>query len=192
MKASQLRDLTRKYAGGKLSREEYLAERTRLIDGVVTGEITLSYRELGAGAPREAPPQRHWLLTGGSIMLVGLLLIALLAYFIGEDTQVAAGNKAAAVPPVAENPGALRLDAFMSAGDWSEASLARLETDWRSLSAFHQENARRSAAFQRLKYETSQRITEQEALLAAGKMEALLQVARLREFAEQLGIQTER
>ncbi|HEX7046773.1 MAG TPA: hypothetical protein VF275_04265 [Gammaproteobacteria bacterium] len=194
MKASELRDLTRKYAGGKLGREEYLAERARLIGGVVAGDIELHYRELEpAGARRDsARAQKHWLLPTGSVLLVGLLIIALLAYFIdGEDTRRDTGNKAVAAP-VVENPGALRLDAFMSAGDWSETALAQLEKDWVALSAFHQENARRSPSFQRLKYETSQRITEQQALLTAGKMEALLQATRLREFAEQLGIKTDK
>lgn len=191
MKASQLRDLTRKYAGGALGREAYLAERTRLIEGVVSGEIELHYRELGPVVPAGAHAQKHWLFTGGSIMLVGLLLIALLAYFIEDDSQRAQAGTTAPIPPAAGNPGAKRLDTFMNAADWSEASLEKLEKDWLALSAFHQENARRSASFQRLKYETSQRITEQEALLAAGRMEALLQATRLRKFAERLGMETD-
>lgn len=194
MKASELRDLTRKYAGGKLGREEYLAERARLITGIVAGDIKLQHRELEPAGIKSsnAPAQKHWLLTAGSIMLIGLLLIALLAYFIDqEDTRRDTGDKAVAAP-VAENPGAMRLDAFMSTGDWSESALAQLEKEWRALSAFHQENARRSPSFQRLKYETSQRITEQQALLTAGKMEALLQATRLRKFAEQLGIKTDK
>lgn len=191
MKVSQLRDLTRKYANGQLGREEYLAERERLIGGVVAGQIELHYRELTPVPQHGAPAQKHWLFIGGSIMLVGLLLIALLAYFVDDGptrSQAATANGPAAV----ENPGAKRLSAFMSAGDWSEDSLARLERDWQGLSAFQRQNARRSATFQRLKYETSQRITEQEALLAAGEMEALLYAARLREFADRMGIPRER
>ena len=186
MKASQLRDLTRRYAGGQLGREEYEAERTRLIDGIVSGRIVLRYRELEPGASQAPPVARHRLLTGGTITLAALLLVALLVYFIDSDAGRGETSPVATAP--AENPGAKRLDAFMSAGDWSETSLAQLESDWSQLSAFHRENARRSPSFQRLKYETGRRITEQEALLAAGEMEALLQAARLREFARQLGM----
>jgi type IV secretory pathway VirB4 component len=66
-------------------------------------------------------------------------------------------------------------------------SLAQLETDWKQASAFHQEGARRSAGFRRLKNETLQRMREQEALVTAGEPEALLQIARLRNFAQAMG-----
>lgn len=188
MKASQLRDLTRRYAGGQLGREEYEAERARLIDGIVSGRVELRYRELEPAAVQADQAGRHRLLTGGTITLAALLLVALLVYFIDSDAGRGETPAAVAPPVPAENPGTKRLDAFMRAGDWTERSLAQLESDWSNLSAFHRENARRSAPFQRLKYETGRRITEQEALLAAGEMEALLQAERLREFAKQLGI----
>lgn len=191
MKVSQLRDLTRRYAAGRLAREDYLAERTRLIDGIVAGEIDIHYRELEpAQSARARSSQAQWLVTGGIMMLVGLLLIALLAYFIDEGgaTTRPTGDTPGSA---AHTPGIGALEQFMRARDWSDASLQELEADWNALSAFQRENARRSAAYRRLKHETAQRIVEQEALLAAGKMEALLKVTRLRAFAERLGIPVE-
>lgn len=189
MKASQLRDLTRRYATGNLSREQYLAERGRLIDGIVAGEIDIRYRDLEPtdSPARKAASHRHWLFAGGSIMLVGLLLIALLAYFLGDGPTV--DRKPPAVDAI--DPGTALLRQFLQSDDWSESAVQQLEQDWNELTPFHQESARRSADYRRLKHETARRIREQEALLAAGQMEALLQATRLQQFAERIGVQPE-
>lgn len=187
MKASQLRDLTRRYAAGNLGRDEYVAERARLIDGIVRGDIAIVYRDLDpAGSVANGTGgHKHWLLAGGSVMLVGLLLVALLVYFLDDNTHASADTVAA---DVVKEPGVELLQRFLDGGDWSEASVQRLEDEWTKLTAFEQESARRSAGYRRLKHETTRRIREQEALLAAGEMEALLQATRLRAFAERLGI----
>lgn len=189
MKASQLRDLTRKYAAGNLGRDEYVTARARLIDGIVRGDIEIVYRDLDPASrtANTTAGQKHWLLAGGSIMLIGLLLVALLVYFLDDNTPrtPAAGGAAA---DVVKEPGVELLQHFLDAGDWSEASVQRLEDDWTKLTAFERESARRSAGYRRLKYETTRRIREQEALLAAGQMEALLLATRLQAFAERLGI----
>ncbi len=189
MKASQLRDLTRRYAAGKLDREEYLAERAQLIDGIVAGNIEIRYRvlepaEAGARAP---VAQKQWLFAGGSIMLVGLLLVALLTYFLDDH----AAPEPPAIAEAVVDPGVDLLRQFLKADDWSNSAVQQLENDWGALTPFHQESARRSANYRRLKHETVQRIHEQEALLATGEMEALLQATRLREFAERLNMPLE-
>lgn len=187
MKASQLRDLTRKYAAGNLARDAYVVERARLIEGIVRGDIEIVYRNLDPSTittPRSGS-LRHWLLVSGSAMLVGLLLVALLVYFLDDSTHEITGT--VAMDPVME-PGVELLQRFLDGGDWSEASVRKLEDDWTKLTAFEQESARRSPGYRRLKHETTRRILEQEALLATGEMEAFLQVTRLRTFAERLGI----
>lgn len=186
MKASQLRDLTRKYASGGLARAEYVAERKRLIDGIVSGEIELRYRSLEpAGKVNHNGERKRWMVLAGSVLLVGMLLVAVLAYFMEADDQRAMVE--ATPPPSTPEPGVELLRAFAESGQWSNDALASLETDWQQLTPFQQESARRSAAYRQLKHETNQRIIEQEALLAAGEMEALLVAGRLREFAGKLG-----
>jgi len=186
MKSSQLRDLTRKYAAGGLDRDEYIAERKRLIDGVVAGELDLRYRDVGPAAPVDwHASRRRWWIVGGTLMLVGMLLVAVVAYFLDPDGS----NKdpVTAVSPVPADPGADLLHDFVRQGQWTQASLDALESDWQKLTPFQQESARRSSFYRHMKHETSQRILEQEALLATGEVDALLLVARLREFADKVG-----
>lgn len=191
MKASQLRDLTRRYAAGVLARDEYVAERKRLIDGIVSGEIELRYRSLepahehGSGGGR-----KRWLVIGGSLMLIGMLLVAVLAYFL-DDSAGKNNRETKPSAAVASDPGTDLLREFVRAGHWSNSSLQLLENNWQQLTPFQQESARRSAAYRQLKHETNQRIIEQEALMAAGEMDALLLAGRLREFAGRLGFSTD-
>lgn len=186
MKASQLRDLTRKYAAGGLARAEYLAERKRLINGIVSGEIELRYRSLEpAGKAMHNGGRKPWMVLTGSLLLVGMLLVALLAYFMEGDNQQAIAEATPA--PTAPEPGVELLRSFAQSGQWSNDALASLESNWQQLTPFQQESARRSPAYRQLRHETNQRIIEQEALLAAGEMDALLVVGRLREFAGKLG-----
>lgn len=191
MKASQLRDLTRKYAAGGLAREEYLAERKRLIDGVVSGEIALRYRNLEPAGKTHSgnTGRKRWWVTGGLILLVGMLLLAVMSYFVEGGTRQAATQ--VVPPPNAPEPGTELLRKFVRAGQWSNDALEAMEADWQQLTPFQQESARRSPAYRQLKHETNQRLAEQEALLAAGEMDALLLAGRLREFAGRLGFAEE-
>ena len=186
MKASQLRDLTRRYASGGLARAEYIAERKRLIDGIVSGEIELRYKSLEpSGRTNREGKQKRWLVLGGSLLLVGMLLVAVLSYFVDGGNP---RPDSEAVPAVtAPEPGTDLLRAFAQHGQWSNDALKSLEENWQQLTPFQKESARRSAAWRQLKHETNQRIIEQEALLAAGEMDALLVAGRLREFAGKLG-----
>ena len=193
MKASQLRDLTRKYAAGGLSRDDYVAERTRLLDGIASGSIEIRYRELDPAAkPAARLSQKKWWIVGGTLMLVGLLMIALLSYFLGdgsrsrESTQQPARSVGAAA-----DPGAELVRKFVQDSQWSEGSLQAFEAEWRKLTPFQQESARRSPSWRQLRHETTRRVIEQEALLATGEMDALLVAGRLRAFAEHLGFTAE-
>lgn len=189
MKASQLRDLTRRYAGGEISREAYLAERMRLIDGVTSGEIDIHHRELESGDERKRKRARGWRqgwrYSIVTVFLVALLVIALLAYFM--DRQPAAPEPAAQA--MIGNPAIELLDEFIKDGNWSEDALSKFESRWQAVSLDDQQDARRSASFRRLKNETGKRIREQDALISAGEMEALLYIAKLRSFAQTMGFE---
>ncbi|MBW3567961.1 MAG: hypothetical protein KY410_08415, partial [Proteobacteria bacterium] len=85
MKASQLRDLTRRYANGGMTRDAYVAERTRLIDDVVGGEVQLQYRSIETPKTTSfTRAARRWWIVGGTLLLVGMLLVAVAAYFLGD------------------------------------------------------------------------------------------------------------
>lgn len=190
MKASQLRDLTRKYASGSMNREAYLAERKRLIDAVTSGEEKLRYRELD---PPSSPPARSG--ASGSrakYAVAGLILvlaIAFAAHFLSNNGDQAPAKPAAAqqdLPP--PNPVIEDLKEFNAGDDWSDASLDALAASWAEASDSDREAARSSLPYRRLKREVETRIREHEALVAAGgDPDSLLRAARLRMFSEQLG-----
>lgn len=188
MKVSQLRDLTRKYAAGGISRDEYLAQRTRLIDGMVSGEVEIRYRDITAPAAGVNRPSMgsRWYRSSSALLLV-LLVLALVVYFVVDRPQPTPSASSAVAPAV--DPRDMLFVEFLQNQDWAEPSLAQMESQWNEMSGFEQENARRSSVYRRLKNATAQRIREQEALVAAGETEALLQVARLRDFAQRLGFE---
>ena len=189
MKASQLRDLTRRYANGGMTRDAYIAERTRLIDGVVGGEVRLQYRSIEVpNATASTGALRRWWMIGGTLLLIGMLLVAIAAYFLGDaDPAKTEPNTTTTVA----DPGVDLLRNFLREKQWNPAALESFESSWRTLTPFQQESVRRSSAWRQAKHEMNQRILEQEALLAAGEMDALLEAGRLREFAERIGFATE-
>ncbi|HEX7030583.1 MAG TPA: hypothetical protein VF254_08300 [Gammaproteobacteria bacterium] len=191
MKASQLRDLTREFAAGRIDRQAYVAERRRLIEGIVSGEIEIRYRELEpATRPSEEPRRQRWpTLAAGA--LVSLLLAALFIHFFGAAPTTPASASTQAVPAPPGKPGVELLARFNQDGQWSATAIDAFEREWNALTPFQQENARRSAEYRQLKHETAERIREQEALLATGKMEALMEAVRLREFGERMGFPPE-
>lgn len=188
MKISQLRDLTRRYAAGGIEREEYLAQRSRLIDGMVAGEIEIRHRELNASAEtRTVDRARHRYWYGsGTLLLLALLVLAVVTYFLVEQPEPP--PPVLSDVPTVNSPGESFV-VFLQKTDWNEPSLAELESQWIATPTFEQENVRRSSIYRRLKNATAQRIREQEALVAAGETEALLKVARLRNFAQRLGFE---
>lgn len=199
MKASQLRDLSRKYASGGISREDYLQERRRLIDAITRGEVELEYHELdpnGVNAQKADTSRRpgRTLLAAAGLLLV--LVVAFTTHFLSgngnaesrdADEAMAAGE----VPAQSVNPAIETLRSFSTADDWSEASLSALENDWANYSAAQREEAQESIAYRRLAREVQARIREHEALVAAGgDPDALMRAARLRMFAERIGFST--
>lgn len=188
MKVSQLRDLTRKYAAGSIGRDEYLAQRTRLIDGIVSGEVEIQYRELNNSVRAAATGRNTRWYRSGSLLLLALLLLAVVTYFLVEEPETPPLTASSAVTAVTD-PRTESFAQFLQNTDWTEPSLTQLESQWNEMSTFEQENVRRSSIYRRLKNATAQRIREQEALVAAGETEALLRVARLRDFAQRLGFE---
>lgn len=188
MKASQLRDLSRKYASGGITRDDYLAKRRELIDAITRGDTELKYRELdppgSSRQPGSSKPSRTFLAAGGLLLV---LLIAFAAHFLsgnGEPQVTAADTE-----PEKANPAIELLAAFESEDDWSDESLARVEAQWQALSQADRDMAKESLPYRRIAREVQTRIREHEALVSAGgSPDALMRAARLRTFAERLGI----
>lgn len=188
MKVSQLRDLTRKYASGRISREEYLAERKRMLDAITSGEETARYRELepdtGADGERRLPRSRTLIAAS---LLIFLLLVAFATHLLSngpaEDTRSSADSA-----PAPENPAIVLIREFNDQDDWSANALSALENDWNKLSAAQRTTARNSVPYRRLRREVDARIREHEALVASGgDPNALMKAARLRMFVERMG-----
>lgn len=186
MKVSQLRDLTRKFASGGLSEDEYRRERGKLIDGIVNGDIQPRYRELHPEDLAKRPAgtnQRRGLGIAAALVLVALLLAAVLVQFMSpeEDSTASAASENVVQP----EPGVELLKTFLEQDAWDDNSLEAMESQWSALTGFEREAARNSHWYRRLKAQTESRIREYEAL-AIDNPQALLQAARLRMFAERL------
>ena len=186
MKVSQLRDLTRKFAAGGLSEDEYRRERGKLIDGIVNGDIQPRYREIHPEDIAKRPVgtrRRRVMGIAAALVLVALLLAAVLVQFMSptDDTAARASGDNIAQP----EPGVELLRSFLEQDSWDDNSLENMESQWNALSGFEREAARNSHHYRRLKAQTESRIREYEAL-AIDNPQALLQAARLRMFAERL------
>ena len=198
MKASQLRDLSRKYASGGISREEYLKERRHLIDAITRGELDLKYHELdpnGINAVRGNGKKRprRTLLAAASLLLV--LVVAFATHFLSGNgnghSRNADSEPAEPIPVQSVNPAVTALQEFHAADDWSNDSLAALERQWSDYSDEHRDAAKQSIAYRRLVREVQARIREHEALVnAGGDPDLLMRAARLRMFAERIGFGT--
>ncbi|MCG8433012.1 MAG: hypothetical protein MJA83_03145 [Gammaproteobacteria bacterium] len=188
MKASQLRDLAREHASGKLKLEEYRRKRGKFIRDVISGDTDVKYRDL-----KPAPARAKSLVNRKGILISGVLLAGLLAaafialQFSSKQDETPQPVQETSKPKVPEAEQAL--ENFVKANDWSTQSLAAFETRWQGFSAFQKENARRSLWFRRLQFGIRERIKEQRTLAELeSNLEAGLAEARLRLFAENLGI----
>lgn len=197
MKASQLRDLSRKYASGKMSRENYLAERRRLIEAITRGEMELTYRELdplsgGNHSSRGSRPSRTMIAAAGLLLV---LLVAFTTHFLsGNGNKVENDTSSPTTRTQEDNFTQAAVDAlenFAATDDWSDTALAQLESRWKGFTDAERSAARDTVVFRRLSREVQARIREHEALVAAGgNPDALMRAARLRMFAEKLGLST--
>lgn len=189
MKASQLRDLGRKHAAGKIDRDDYVVERRKLIDAITRGDVDLEYRELdppgSGGNSARSRPSRTALAAAG---LIVVLLVAFAAHFLAGNGNAVESTESTPQAATATNPAVELLQEFAAADDWSDPTLESVETRWSELAEEDRERARQSVAYRRLVREVQTRIREHEALVSAGgSPDALMRAARLRMFAERLG-----
>lgn len=190
MKSSPLRDLARRYAAGNLPLSDYRAQRSRLIDSYVSGQQEINYRETRPVVLVTPRVWLRWSLIGG-LGLFAVMLVS--AYVLLPERPGMPETKQPAVerdnPGQTTDPGTVLLEDFLRTGKWDDADLQQLETRWFELTAFQREGARRSLWYRRLEAEIRRRMKEQRVLADINGMpDAQLREARLRTFAQRLGI----
>lgn len=184
MKSSQVRDLARRYATGKLSQESYRSQRRSLIDSITGGGVQLSYREDERAAAR---PRFSGKLVGvavlGAILVLAVAVVVVKRSSHGSSARAAAAVAVPAAPPPAPGPELVRT--FVEANDWSDSSLQSFERRWDGLGMDGQSAARDSLMYPRLVSGVRQQIDSEKAV-ASGAGDAHL--VELQKMAKTLGL----
>lgn len=187
MRSSQVRDLARRYATGKLSQESYRSQRRALIDSITSGGVQLSYRNEERKVARPRPSAK---LLGGAalaLLIVGIAAVVLIkrsGHGHGAGAAQAATTAAAPVAaPAAPGPDLVR--EFVEADDWSDTSLQSFEHRWLGLGTEQQAKAKDSPMFGRLLSEVRRQVDSEKAVAGGGGVDAHLM--ELQKLAKTLG-----
>jgi hypothetical protein len=165
MKASQVRDLARRYAAGQLSQENYRSQRRVLIDAISAGEQALAYRETAVRMPGRSGKIKLMAVTAVVILLVAVALK--LTWRAARSSRKPAPTSTAPAPPPLPAPGPDLVRDFVEANDWSDGSLEGLSQHWMNLTAMDQGNARQSLMYPRLVTGLREQITSEKAVAGA-------------------------
>ncbi|MFI5268693.1 MAG: hypothetical protein ACHQ7M_15065, partial [Chloroflexota bacterium] len=166
MKSSQVRDLARRYATGKLSQENYRNQRRLLVDSITGDQVQLSYREDERTAAHR-PRSHHRLLSLTVVVLVAagigvVLLMRHNAHGQGGAQAATSATPAVAAPPPAPGPNLVKV--FVEADDWTDVSMRSFERRWESLGADEQAKAKDSLMYPRLVSGVHQQIDSEKAV----------------------------
>ena len=183
MKYSQVRDLARRYATGKLSQESYRSQRRALIDSITGGGVQLSYRNDELRSPRSRSHTRL-IAIAATVLTVVILGAIVLVKRPGRGHGAA---EAVATAPVAApvDPGPDLVRTFMDADDWTDTSLQAFERRWQDLGAEQQGKARTSSTYPRLVNEVRRQVISEKAIAGSGGVDAHLM--ELQKLAKTLG-----
>ena len=187
MRSSQVRDLARRYATGKLSQESYRSQRRTLIDSITGGAVQLAYREEKPAAKRPRFDSK----------LLGLIAVVLIVLGVGTVLAIKHSNKAASgaaqaavtpAPPVTPPaPGPALVRSFVDADDWTDAGLQSFERRWQSLGSDEQAKAKDSLTYPRLMSEVRQQIDSEKAV-AGSNSAGDAHLMELQKLAKTLGV----
>ncbi|HEY1991568.1 MAG TPA: hypothetical protein VGH71_03835 [Gammaproteobacteria bacterium] len=187
MKSSQVRDLARRYATGKLSQESYRSQRRSLIDSITTDRMHLAYRQDERAVA--ARPRFNTKLLG--VAMVAILVAGICGILFLRHGGKAHGAQAATAPnaPVAPPPapGPDLVQQFVDTDDWTDGNIQNFERRWTSLSADEQAKAKGSSTYPRLVSAVRLQITSEKAVAgdAAAKDPHL---AELQKLSKTLGV----
>jgi len=189
VKSSQVRDLARRYATGKLSQENYRNQRRSLIDSITGGGVQLAYREdERAKGARPRVNTRLLGLTVAALIAAGIIAVLVLRHNARVHASVQAAtaqSAAAALPPPAPGPSLVRV--FVEADDWTDSSLQTFERRWQNLGADEQAKAKDSLMYPRLVSGVHQQIDAEKAV-AGSATAGDAHLMELQKLAKTLGV----
>jgi hypothetical protein len=179
VKSSQVRDLARRYATGKLSQESYRSQRRELIDSITGGGAQLAYRsdERAVAKPRSSAKLLG--LTVVVVVAVGIGTVLVLRHSNHSHAEGGAQAATVAVAPAAA-PGPDLVRNFVETDDWTDGSLQSFERRWDSLGTDEQTKAKGSAMYGRLLSEVRQQVDSEKAIAGdAGNDAHLVELQKL-------------
>jgi SPOR domain len=197
MNKSQLRRLAREYATGRLEHDQYLEQRSELIDAIVAGEIAIessadSTADFAAARPRDRG------IRGRPLPLIigaGVVVAVIWAFLASRGTIVpGAGDQTAGrqVPAKPVSVARVLVEEFLATRDWSRESVAEFRDNWNALTPNEQAAARAAPWFRRLAEALREEINAHKALAEFdGSGLASTTGKRLEGFGEFLGIDAE-
>ncbi|MGH8280281.1 MAG: hypothetical protein ACRETQ_12075 [Gammaproteobacteria bacterium] len=157
MKASPIRELARRYAGGELSLEEYRKQRRHMIDAVCAGTLKIEY---GERAPRKVQSRKlGWLVALPIVVVIGIAIGAALHFGARSHAETAGVRVAHSLA------GAQLLHSFADSNDWSSTSVSAFLNAWQKLPSGERQAARASYLFPRLLAQLQEQIVSQQAML---------------------------
>ena len=208
MQKSQLRRLALDHARGELSHDDYVRERSELIDAIAGGNLAIE-REVPRPASStavetivskptlvaEATPQQG----GGSLVyiVIGAIVLATVVYLIwpiinSPSTPIVVRTpEKATVPAPPAIPASQRLvQNFVDENNWNESSTTSFREQWQALSETERNEARVAPWFLTLTTALRQEINARRALAGLSGGEAdRVEGQRLVAFAGALGIE---
>jgi len=187
VRSSQVRDLARRYATGKLSQESYRSQRRALIDAITGGGMPLAYREEERAAKRSRFNSRLFGLTAVVLIAAGMGVVLVVKH---SSARHASGVQPAMPPaapatPLAAGPALVRT--FIDADDWTDGSLQSFGRRWQSLGSDEQAKAKDSLMYPRLVSEVRQQIDSEKAV-AGSNSAGDLHLMELQKLAKTLGV----
>ena len=210
MSATNLRQLSRDYAQGKITVDEYRSERASLLNGLVDGTVPLKpfeppapsmapVSEPAAVSPRDGESTLRLAQTSGAIKWVATAVVILI---VGVATSYfMMGRKPASAPTVSASPPAAQpvsaaagtIQAFLEKKDWQPESLDRFFSDWVKLDLNQREKASNTPLYKHFSDETYAQLVEEQTLVdLGGDPDAVKRQKHLLQFAAHMEFQDPR
>ncbi|HEY3645446.1 MAG TPA: hypothetical protein VGM16_08920 [Gammaproteobacteria bacterium] len=187
MKYSQVRDLARRYATGKLSQENYRNQRRALIDSITGGGVQLAYRSDERAAARKHSNTKLLGLTAVVLVAAGIGVVMLLRHSSqGHAPGSAQAATVAAAIPALPAPGPDLVRSFVETDDWTDGSLRIFEQRWQNLGTDEQAKAKDSPVYGRLLSAVRQQVDSEKAV-AGSDVAGDAHLTELQKLAKTLG-----
>ena len=187
MKSSQVRELARRYATGKLSQESYRSQRRSLIESITAGQVPLIYRQEERAAKRPRFNTKLLGLVMAAVAVAGVCTALFLHRSAKLHASAQAGTASVAGPVAPPAPGQALVQQFLDADDWSDGSLENFEQRWDGLGGEEQAKAKDNPTYPRLMSAIQLQITSEKAV-AGDDAAKDPHLAQLQKLAKTLGV----